>query len=88
MTNTTLAQIVLAAQAAVNATLPTAAQPNPRDALAVQTVKLEEFARTGFDRGDFATFENAFNAQLDMLATFGQQDSPATIAAKKAAAAK
>jgi hypothetical protein len=80
MNNVTLAQLVIAAQAAANkvAALPT------QDALTVQTVKLEEFATAGFDRADFANFENAFNTQLDLVKTLGTQDSPATKAAKAA----
>lgn len=79
MKNTTLADLVISAQGAANKayTVP--------DALAQQTIKLEEFATSNFDRADFAAWENAFNAQLDMLKAFSQQDSPATVAAKKAA---
>ena len=80
--NTTLAQLILSAQAAAQKAL--AAQ----DMLAQQTIKLEEFAVANFDRSDFATWENAFNAQLEMLQNFSKQDSPATTAAKKAATAK
>ena len=82
MNNITLAQIVLAGQAAANKV---AAMPSA-DALTAQTTKLEEFATTGFDRADFGTFENAFCAQLEMLQNFSKQDSPATKAAKLAAA--
>ena len=57
------------------------------DALAVQTIKLEEFALSGIDRADFQTFESSFNAQLDMYQAFSKQDSPATLASKKAAQA-
>ena len=83
MTSTTLAQIVVAAQAAANKAQ---ASANP-DTLTIETVKIEEFAATGFDRADYATFENAYNSQLQMLVNFSKQDSPATVAAKKAAAA-
>lgn len=78
MTNTTLADLVKSAQAAANKAI---AAP---DSLAQQTIKLEEFAMANFDRADFATWENAFNAQLEMIQNFSKQDSPATIAAKKA----
>jgi hypothetical protein len=81
MNNITLADIVKSAQAAANKAI---AAP---DALARQTIKLEEFAMANFDRADFSAWENAFNAQIDMLQAFSQQDSPATIAAKKTAAA-
>jgi hypothetical protein len=77
----TLAQIVLAAQAAANKAA------SATDALAQQTIKLEEFATSGIDRADFATFETSFNAQFEMYQVFSQQDSPATLAAKKAAQA-
>lgn len=82
MKNTTLADLVISAQAAANK-----AYTAP-DALAQQTIKLEEFATANFDRLDFATWENAFNAQLEMLQAFSRQDSPATAAAKKAAASQ
>ena len=55
------------------------------DPLAQQSVKLEEFTASGFDRADFPTWESAFNAELEMLGVFSKQDSPATVAAKKAA---
>lgn len=77
MKTTTLADLVTSAQTAANKAFVAA------DVLARQTIKLEEFAVANFDRGDFATWENAFNAQIDMLQAFSQQDSPATIAAKK-----
>ena len=76
-----LAQIVLAAQAAANKAA-TAADP-----LAMQTIKLEEFAVASIDRADFGTFENSFIAQLEMILAFSKQDSPATAAAKRAAQA-
>ena len=57
------------------------------DILAQQSIKLEEFAASGFDRADFPTWENSFNGELEMLGAFSKQDSPATIAAKKLAAA-
>ena len=79
--NTTLAQLILSAQAAAQKTL---AAP---DMLAQQSIKLEEFAMANFDRSDFSTWENAFNAQLEMLQNFSKQDSPATTAAKRQAAA-
>jgi len=80
MKNATLADIVISAQAsAIKAKAAT-------DSLGQQSIKLEEFAATGFDRADYPTWENSFNAQVEMLTVFGQQDSPATAAAKKAAA--
>ena len=79
-TNTTLAAIVLSAQAAANKAV---AAP---DQLARESIRLEEFNAAGFDRADYLTWLNAFNAQLDMLVMFATQDSPATAAAKKAAA--
>jgi hypothetical protein len=54
------------------------------DLLAQNTTKLEEFEASGFERADFPTWESSFNAELDMLAHFSKQDSPATIAAKRA----
>ena len=81
MKNTTLADLVISAQAAANKAF------TAPDALARQTIKLEEFATANFDRADFATWENAFNAQIDLLQPFSRQDSPATVAAKKAAEA-
>ncbi len=56
------------------------------DILAQQSIKLEEFAASGFDRADFPTWETSFNAEMEMLGVFSKQDSPATSAAKKAAA--
>lgn len=57
------------------------------DVLAQQTTKLEEFGISDFDRDDFPTWEGAFNAELEMLAVFSKQDSIATVAAKRTAAA-
>ena len=79
MKNTTLAELVLSAQAAANEA---AAAP---DTLGQQSLKLAKFSEAGFDRADFPTWENAFNQQLEMNQVFGKQDSPATAAAKKAA---
>jgi len=81
MKNTTLADLVINARNAGQKAFAT------QDTLAQQSLKLEEFAASGFDRADFPTWENAFNAELEMLAAFSRQDSPATTAAKKAAAA-
>lgn len=78
--NTTLAELVLSAQAAANK-----AQSAP-DQLGRESIRLEEFAASGFDRADYLTWLNGFNAQVDMLDMFTRQDSPATTAAKKAAA--
>ena len=80
MKNTTLADLVLNAQAAANEA---AAAP---DELGRQSVKLAKFSESTFDRADFPTWENSFNAQAEMLAVFSKQDSPATRAAKLAAA--
>lgn len=78
---TTLADLVLSAQAAAVKAIAAA------DTFAQHTIKLEEFSASTFDRADFPTWENAFNAQLDMLANFSKQPSPATVAAQKAQAA-
>ena len=78
---TTLADLVVSAQAAAQKAF------TANDTLAQQSLKLEEFAVSGFDRADYPTWENAFNAQLEMLQNFSKQDSPATLAAKRAAAA-
>ena len=80
MKNTTLKDLVVSAQAAAQKAFAAA------DNLAQQTIKLEEFAVANFDRADFPTWENAFHVQLEMLANFSKQDSPATVAAKKATA--
>ena len=73
---TTLAQLVLSAQAAANKAFV------GKDTLARQSIKLEEFAAADFARADFPSWENAFNTQLDMLDAFSRQDSPATAAAR------
>ena len=80
MTNTTLKDIVLNAQAAANEA---AAAP---DQLGQESVKLAKFSESGLDRADYPTWCNAFSAQAEMLQNFAKQDSPATTAAKKAAA--
>ena len=80
MLKTKLSELVVSAQAAAQKAF------TANDTLAQQSLKLEEFAASGFDRADYPTWENAFNAQLEMLQNFSKQDSPATIAAKKAAA--
>ncbi len=77
----TLADLVVSAQAAAQKAFPA------NDTLAQQSLKLEEFTASGFDRADYPTWENAFNAQLEMLQNFSRQDSPATIAARRQAAA-
>lgn len=79
---TTLKDLVVSAQQAALKAFAAA------DILAQETIKLEEFAVANFDRSDFATWENAFNVQLEMLANFSKQDSPATAAAKKTAATR
>jgi hypothetical protein len=81
MKNATLADIVVSAQAAAQKAFA------GEDVLAQQSIKLEEFAATGFDRADYPTWENSFNSQVDMLKAFSVQDSPATTAAKRQAAA-
>jgi len=87
MINTTLAQIVVSAQAAANKAAAPNADGSAKDALSVQTLKLEEFANANFDRADFATWENSFRLQYETVKFFSKQDSPATAAAKRAAAA-
>ena len=81
MKTTTLADLVLSAQAAANKAHAAA------DALAQETIRHEEFGAAQFDRADYPTWKNAFTAQLEMLAVFSKQDSPSTSAAKKTAAA-
>jgi hypothetical protein len=54
--------------------------------LAAQLTKLDQFKSSGFDALDFSTWENAFNAELDMLAAFSKQASPATKAVAPAPA--
>ena len=78
---TTLADIVIHARNAGQKAF------GAEDILAQQSIKLEEFAASGFDRADFPTWENSFNAEVEMLTVFSKQDSPATQAAKKAAVA-
>lgn len=56
------------------------------DAFSQRKTMTDEFTASGFDPLDFPTWENAFNSQLEMLTSFSRHDSPATIAAKKAAA--
>ena len=75
-----IADLVLSAQAAA------LKAATAKDQLAQQSIKLEEFAASGFDRLDFPMWENAFNGQIDTITNFAKQDSPATLAAKKAAA--
>ena len=79
MKTTTLADITLSAQAAANKAF------TAKDALERQSIKLSEFNAAGFDRADFATWENGFNGQIEMLAHFSREDSPATKAAKVSA---
>jgi len=76
-----IADLVISAQAAA------LKAATAKDQLAQQSIKLEEFAASGFDRLDFPNWENLFNGQLDTLTAFAKQDSPATTAAKQAAAA-
>lgn len=77
---TTLADLVVSAETAALKAFAA------KDNLAKQSLKLEEFAASSFDRGDFSTWENSFNARLEMLTVFSREDSPATKAAKLAAA--
>lgn len=79
MLNTKVSDLVVSAQSAALKAFAA------KDTLAQQSIKLEEFAASGFDRGDYPTWENAFNSQVEMLRSFSQQDSPATRAAKIAA---
>jgi hypothetical protein len=51
--------------------------------LAAQLTKLDEFKASGLDALDFSTWENAFNAEMEMLKAFSKQPSPATAAAAK-----
>jgi FlaG/FlaF family flagellin (archaellin) len=81
MLNTSLKDLLVSAQAAA---LKACAAS---DVLSQQTIKLEEFATANLDRADYPTWETAFNAQLDTLTAFAKQDSPATLAAKRAASA-
>lgn len=78
MKNTTLADIVLSAQAAANEAFHAA------DDLQRQKIKLEKFELAEHDRADFPAWESSFNAQLEMLGSFARQDSPATRAARLA----
>lgn len=87
MKTATLADIVLSAQAAANKAFAPNTDGTSKDILAQRTIKLEEFAASGLDRADFPTWENSFNSQLDTLTVFSKQDSPATVAAKRQAAA-
>ena len=77
---------MLAAQAAANKAATPAADGSLPDALTQQTIKLEEFATSGFDRADYSIFENRFQEQLEMIINWSKQDSPATKAAKLVAA--
>ena len=79
--NTTLADIVISARAAATKALAA------KDPLALASLKLEEFAASGFDRADFLTWEQSFNATVDEIKHLALTDSPATYAAKRAAAA-
>ncbi len=79
--NTTLADLAISAQSAGQKVFKAA------DFLARESVKLEEFAASGFDRADYPTWEQSVNAQAEMLTNFSKQPSPATLAARKAAAA-
>jgi len=79
-TSVTLADLIISAQAAALKAF------TAQDVLAQQSLKLEEFAATGFDRADYPTWENSFNSTLELLQIFSKQDSPATAAAKKQAA--
>lgn len=81
MKNTSLAEIVLSAQAAANEAYGAA------DSLQRQRIKLEKFELAEHAPADFPTWETSFNNQLDMLAAFSKQDSPATRAAKLTAPA-
>jgi hypothetical protein len=81
MQNTTLKDLVLNAQAAANEAA------SASDQLGRDAVALAKFNESGFDRADYPTWMNAFNTQLQIHDAFAKQDSPATAAAKKAAAA-
>lgn len=79
MKTTTLAEIVISAQAAAQKAL------GAPDSLARQSVKLAEFEASGHDRLDFPNWENAFNTHLDLLTALGRQESEGTKAARRAA---
>ena len=80
MPKTTLADILISAQATGQKVF------KAPDLLAAESIKLEDFAATGFDRADYPTWEHSVNAQAADLANFAKQPSPATAAAQKAAA--
>lgn len=80
MKTTTLNVLVLSAQDAANKAFAGA------NAVEQQTIKLDAFKAAGFDPLDFATWENTFHDQLQMLVNFSRHESPATIAAKKRSA--
>jgi len=80
MQNTTLKDLILSAQAAANEAAAAT------DQLGRDAVALAKFSESGFDRADYPTWLNSFGAQLEIHQVFGKQDSPATAAAKKAAA--
>ena len=78
--NLTQADIILSAQAA-------ALKAHPlKNELQVQTLKLEEFALTGFTEEDYAMWENAFMRQVEDIKTFSKFDAPSVMAAKRLAA--
>ena len=79
---TTLADLVITARLAAQKAFAL------KEPLAIARTKLEEFTASGFDALDFPTWEQSFLAELEMLGVFSQQDSLATAAAKRAAAAK
>lgn len=81
MLNTTLADIVTSAQLTGQKVF------KAQDLLAAESIKLEDFATTGFDRADYPTWEHSVDSQVETLKAFSVQPSPATVAARKAAAA-
>ena len=81
MKTATLADLVISARAAAQKAF------KSTDAFAQRKTLTDEFTASGFDAADFPNWENAFNAEMEMLTVFSKQDSPATAAAKKAAAA-
>lgn len=82
MKNTTLADIVLSAQAAANE-----AAALKASGFEIQQHKLTKFMEAEFDRADYPNWEQCFNNQIGLLEAWSKQDSPATHAAKLAATA-
>jgi hypothetical protein len=71
-----LAQLIQSAQSAANKA------HEVIELLDKAAIKLNEFHQSGLAKADFPTWEQHFNAQLDLLAHFAKQETPATTAAK------